>query len=141
MSKSFQLEYAYEAHKPGTKEKIVDMAMNGSGVRDTVRTLKVGINTVIRTLKKLLPKQVTTRTVAYEDVTLICEIDEQWSYVGNNKKNRHWLWRYAFDTKRKQVIAHVFGSRTDETRRACWRYFSHSVSTLSLQMAGPVMNG
>lgn len=49
--KSFQLEYAYEAHKPGTKGKIVDMAMNGSGVRDTVRTLKVGINTVIRTLK------------------------------------------------------------------------------------------
>ncbi|MBV8045275.1 MAG: hypothetical protein JO226_22005 [Pluralibacter sp.] len=25
--------------------------LNGSGVRDTVRTLKVGINTVIRTLK------------------------------------------------------------------------------------------
>jgi insertion element IS1 protein InsB len=53
--------------------------------------------------------------VAYEDVALICEIDEQWSYVGN-KKNRHWLW-YAFDTKRKQVIAHVFGPRTDETCR------------------------
>ncbi|EMQ2087892.1 IS1 family transposase, partial [Salmonella enterica subsp. enterica] len=33
------------------KETIVDMALNGSGVRDTVRTLKVGINTVIRTLK------------------------------------------------------------------------------------------
>ncbi|HEF0021365.1 TPA: IS1 family transposase [Citrobacter amalonaticus] len=110
--KSFQLEYAYEAHKPGTKEKIIDMAMNSSGVRDTVRTLKVGINTVIRTLKKVAPKQVTSRTVAYEDMALICEIDEQWSYIGN-KKNRHWL-RYAFDTKRKQVIAHVFGPRTDD---------------------------
>lgn len=48
-------------------------------------------------------------------MTLICEVDEQWSFVGN-KKNRHWLW-YAFDTKRKQVIAHVFGPRTDETCR------------------------
>ncbi|PHM38430.1 transposase [Xenorhabdus mauleonii] len=46
-------------------------------------------------------------------MTLICELDEQWSFVGN-KKQRHWLW-YAFDTKRKQVIAHVFGSRTDAT--------------------------
>ncbi len=33
------------------KEQIVEMALNGSGVRGTVRVLKVGINTVIRTLK------------------------------------------------------------------------------------------
>ena len=47
--KRFQIHYAYEAHKPGVKERIVDMALNGSGIRDTVRVLKVGINTVIRT--------------------------------------------------------------------------------------------
>ncbi|WP_432652484.1 IS1-like element transposase [Pectobacterium sp. PL152] len=29
------MNYRYNAHKPGTKEKIVDMAMNGSGVRET----------------------------------------------------------------------------------------------------------
>ncbi|MFP9229260.1 transposase [Pectobacterium cacticida] len=33
------------------KEQIVDMAHNGAGVRDTARTLKIGINTVIRALK------------------------------------------------------------------------------------------
>lgn len=33
------------------KEQITEMAFNGAGVRDTARTLKVGINTVIRTLK------------------------------------------------------------------------------------------
>jgi len=49
--KNFQLEYAYEAHKPGVKDRIIDMAINGSGVRDTMRVLKVGINTVIRHLK------------------------------------------------------------------------------------------
>ncbi|AHA64671.1 Transposase [Shigella dysenteriae 1617] len=32
------------------------MAFNGAGVRDTARTLKIGINTVIRTLKNS-PKQ------------------------------------------------------------------------------------
>lgn len=47
----FQITYAYEARKPGVKERIVDMAFNGSGVRDTARVLKIGLNTVIRTLK------------------------------------------------------------------------------------------
>ncbi|AOM40757.1 IS1 family transposase [Xenorhabdus hominickii] len=42
-------------------------------------------------------------------------MDEQGSFVGN-KKQRYWLW-YAFDTKRKQVIAHVFEPRNDETCR------------------------
>ncbi|AHA65540.1 Transposase [Shigella dysenteriae 1617] len=31
------------------------MAFNGAGVRDTARTLKIGINTVIRTLKNSKP--------------------------------------------------------------------------------------
>ena len=51
-NKYFQLEYSNNAYKPGVKEQIVEMAINGSGVRDTKRVLKVGINTVIRTLKK-----------------------------------------------------------------------------------------
>lgn len=41
----FQLSFIYEARKPGMQDKIV------AGVRDTARTLKIGINTVIRTLK------------------------------------------------------------------------------------------
>ncbi len=51
----FQLTYTYEARKPGVKDKIVDMAHNVAGVRDTARTLKVGINTVIRALKSSRP--------------------------------------------------------------------------------------
>lgn len=47
----FQLTYAYEAHKPGIKEQITEMAFNGAGGRDTPRTLKICINTVIWTLK------------------------------------------------------------------------------------------
>ncbi|WGZ96369.1 MAG: IS1-like element transposase [Candidatus Thiothrix putei] len=35
----FQLEYLYEANKPGVAAKISDMAMNGSSVRDTGRVL------------------------------------------------------------------------------------------------------
>lgn len=47
----FLLTYTYETSKPGVKEHITEMAFNGAGVRDTARMLKIGINSVIRTLK------------------------------------------------------------------------------------------
>ena len=47
----FQREYLYEANKPGVTDKITDMAMNGSGVRDTGRVLGISITTVIAHLK------------------------------------------------------------------------------------------
>ncbi|WP_210523126.1 MULTISPECIES: IS1 family transposase [Pantoea] len=111
----FQLTYSYEARKPGVKEQITEMAFNGAGVRDTARTLKVGINTVIRTFKKLAPRRTTSSPVAHADVTLICELDEQWSFVGS-KARQHWLW-YAYNTKTGGVLAYTFGPRTDETCR------------------------
>ena len=50
--KSFQLEYVKNAYKPGVKQQIIDMAMNGSGTRDTGRVLKISPNTVTAVLKK-----------------------------------------------------------------------------------------
>ena len=50
--RSFQLEYNKQAYQPGMKEKVIDMALNGSGIRDTARVLKVHMNTVMSTLKK-----------------------------------------------------------------------------------------
>lgn len=47
----FQLNYRYEANRPGVAERIIDMAMNGSGVRDTGRVLKISPTTVVRHLK------------------------------------------------------------------------------------------
>ncbi|HCM1916750.1 TPA: IS1 family transposase [Salmonella enterica subsp. salamae serovar 28:r:e,n,z15] len=111
----FLLNYTYEARKPGVKEQITEMAFNGAGVRDTARTLKVGINTVIRTFKKLAPKRITSSSVAHADVALICELDEQWSFVGS-KARQHWLW-YAYNTKTGGVPAYSFGPRTDDTCR------------------------
>ena len=54
--RSFQLLYTHKAHEPGIKEKVVDMALNGSGIRDTARVLKINMNTVMSTLTKKLPK-------------------------------------------------------------------------------------
>ncbi|EKJ5235172.1 IS1 family transposase [Klebsiella pneumoniae] len=88
----FQLSYRYEA-----------------------RTLKIGINTVIRGFKKLSPRRITSSPVAYADVALICELDEQWTFVGS-KALQHWLW-YAYNTKTGGVLAYTFGPPNDETCR------------------------
>ena len=51
-TQTFMLDYRYKAYEPGIKEKIVEMAINSSGIRDTARVLKINKNTVIQTLKK-----------------------------------------------------------------------------------------
>ena len=71
----FQLTYCYEARKAGVKDQIAEMAFNGAGVRDTARTLKISINNVIRTLKKISPRRITSSPVAHAYVALICEPD------------------------------------------------------------------
>lgn len=53
--------------------------------------------------------------MAHADIALICELDEQWSFVGS-KTRQHWLW-YAYNTKNGGVVAYTFGPRTDETCR------------------------
>ena len=49
---SFVLNPAYQGHLPEVKEQIIDMALNGSGIRDTARVLKISPTTVINELKK-----------------------------------------------------------------------------------------
>lgn len=46
------LTYRYKAYQPGMKERVVEMAINSSGVRDTARVLGISKTTVISTLKK-----------------------------------------------------------------------------------------
>jgi transposase-like protein len=48
----FQLEYKNKACYPGTTEKIITHAINGSGIRDTGRVLGISPSTVINRLKK-----------------------------------------------------------------------------------------
>jgi transposase-like protein len=51
---SFIRDYTYWGYLPEVKRQISDMAMNGSGIRDTARVLKVSPTTVIEELKKTL---------------------------------------------------------------------------------------
>ena len=106
----FLLQYADKGRLPAVKQQIVDMTLNGSGVRDIVRVLRVSSATVIDVLKKKEPavKQVNERVLhslapPHVDVILqqvdAAEMDEMWSFVGSKSQQR-WLW-HAIDHHRE----------------------------------------
>ncbi len=50
--RTFVRDYAYRGYLSEVKAQISDMAVNGSGIRDTARVLKISPTTVIEELKK-----------------------------------------------------------------------------------------
>jgi len=48
----FLLQYQNKGRLPEVKRQMVDMALSGSGIRDTARVLGVNPTTVLTTLKK-----------------------------------------------------------------------------------------
>ena len=121
---TFMLRYRYRAYEPGVKEQVVDRALNGRGVRDTVGVLKISKGTVLSPLKKAdtpvkvhpgywpEPGEAQNRDVSLGRVEREAELDEPWSYVGK-KSNPRWLW-YAIDHATNTVLAYTFGRRQDE---------------------------
>jgi len=116
------LDYSYNGLLPDVKGRIIDMALNGSGIRDTARVLRVSPNTVIDELKKkesclepvnrklleaLDPDGVVVDIQRVEDA----ELDEMWSYV-RHKGNQRWLW-HAIGHATGKVLAYAFGDRKD----------------------------
>ena len=55
---TFISDYSYQAYQVGVKRKIIDMTLNGSGVRDIARVLKISPTTVIEELKKRIRARV-----------------------------------------------------------------------------------
>ena len=50
--KTFILDYDYNGYFTEVKNQIIEMAINGSGIRDTARVLDISPTTVINELKK-----------------------------------------------------------------------------------------
>src|SRR5262245_33499080 len=55
----FLLQYQDRGRIPEIRRQVVDLAMNGSGIRDTARVLRISSTTVIAVLKK--SRHTTTR--------------------------------------------------------------------------------
>lgn len=121
-TKTFLLDYSYNGYLPEVKKQIIDMALNGSGIRDTARVLGVSQGTVISEIKKkesslesvnqavlnrLLPNEIIVDIQKVEGA----ELDEMWSFVGS-KENQRWLW-HAIDHATGEILAYVFGRRRD----------------------------
>jgi transposase-like protein len=93
--KCFQFDYRYNARKQGIKEKIIEMTINSSGVRDIERVLKVHRDTVTSVLKKtlktnpyFLTEEEKNRLTNLEiEIRCSSEMDEFWSFV-KNKSNQ-----------------------------------------------------
>ena len=49
---TFILNYTNRGYLPSVKRQIVDLALNGSGIRDTARVLHISKDTVLTELKK-----------------------------------------------------------------------------------------
>ena len=49
---SFLVNPTYKGRLPEIKQQIIEMSLNGSGVRDTARVLQISTATVIHELKK-----------------------------------------------------------------------------------------
>jgi transposase-like protein len=52
---TFIQQYSYRGYLEEVKQQIADMAVNGSGIRDTARVLGISPTTVIEELKKIPP--------------------------------------------------------------------------------------
>ena len=120
---SFLLNYCNRGCLPEGKQQIVDMRLNASGVRDTARSLPICPNTVLRELKKKETVLESVNTAVLRTLNPVemvwalerageAEMDEMWSFVGNNRTPR-WLW-HAIDHHPGKVLAYVFGRRKDE---------------------------
>ena len=53
---SFLLNPAYRGRLPEIKQQVIEMSLNGSGIRDTARVLKISTATVIHELKRRGPR-------------------------------------------------------------------------------------
>jgi len=93
---AFVKHYSYPGYLPEVKQQITEMALNGSGIRDTAQVLSISPTTVIEELKKSRHlRQVNSKLleqlpqhglaeVVVERVEAV-EMDEMWSFVGHRK--------------------------------------------------------
>ena len=110
--RQFIIQYSYQGRDPEVRRLIIPLSLNGCGIRDIARVLRISPNTVLKSLRE------AARRVRREKLPprlTELEVDEIWSFVGN-KSHQAWLW-YAFEPRSQQIVAWTIGRRTDESCR------------------------
>jgi insertion element IS1 protein InsB len=105
-----QATYQYKAYQNGVDPMISQLVCESAGIRGISRILKIGVNTVLRRIRRIAARIDRPIIVRYD---AIFEVDELWTYIGR-KDNEYWL-AYALDRATGQVIDFVLGKRTKST--------------------------
>jgi IS1 family transposase len=108
--RQFITDYSYRGYLSYLRELIVPMTLNGSGVRDIARVLKISINTVLKVIREQAKE---TQEPQLPSRLADVEVDELWSFV-QQKRRQAWLW-YAYSPRLHKVIGFVVGRRTDQS--------------------------
>ena len=110
--KSFQLDYRYNARRPGVKEQITELTLNSSGVRDISRVLKIAKNTVISELKKRNYKNQSILSSWFRE----CNTWKPGSWDPNWRRDG---WVLEFCTRQDKSKMDVVCNRTPVWRHTC----------------------
>jgi insertion element IS1 protein InsB len=124
--KYFRLDYRYRAWQAGIKDKIIEITLNNSGVRDIGRVLKISKDTVCSVSKKTtkINPYFLTANELYKfrqleiEIRFSGETDEFWSFV-QNKGNQRWTW-YAIERRSGIILAWHNGKRQDKDFLILW---------------------
>ena len=79
--RTFVAYYTRKACDPLVQAQLMQMTINGSGVRDTARVLGIGRNTVSSQLKKKAQVMQVNPKYANKGLSVRLKVDEMWSFV------------------------------------------------------------
>jgi IS1 family transposase/transposase-like protein len=119
--KQFQYSYQYNGANPILKGQVYSMALNGSGIRDIHRVLKISIGCILLILRNWFKQN---KEPCFKGSYKVVQIDEFWTFVKHRKQGKRWVW-YAYDKESKQILAFQIGKRNDKSCKALLKKSSH----------------
>jgi insertion element IS1 protein InsB len=120
-NKQFQSHYRYRGADPKVRKQALEMSMNGSGIRDIGRVLKLAPSSVLDKLRRTMSKvSEPNLTATVREI----QIDEFWTFVGRRKEQKRWCW-YAFDPDSGKILAFHIGKRSQSACRKLYEKIKH----------------
>lgn len=108
----YQLEiYKYNLYNFKDDKKLIAFNAESTSISSMSRLLNYSKQTIIRRIKTLAKKVV--KPVLYER-NQEYEVDEMWTFIGENKPQNYVWITYGMNRKTKQIIDVVVGKRTKE---------------------------
>jgi len=108
-SKSFILDYSYNACNKHINQQIILFTKEGLGIRSTARVLKISVTTL---LKRIIAIAATIQQPPIPK-GMSYEVDEMRTFIGKKSRLR-WI-VYALERESKTVVSFNVGRRTNKT--------------------------